>query len=124
MKSIKNPGITYEKLQTQRAIRRKQLEYALEEIIRKLKEMGALEIIVFGSYVSDTIRRWSDLDVLAVMPSTKSGKEWLKEIYDKVDVGVAADILPFTEEELKIKTETSSFVRYALKTGRVVYEKG
>ena len=117
-------GITYEKLQEQRAIRREKIEHALEEITKKLRDMGALKIIVFGSYASGNIRRWSDLDVLVVMPSTKTGKEWFKEIYDKVDADVSADILPFTDEELKIKIEISSFIRHALKTGRVAYEKG
>ena len=117
-------AISFEKLQAQRATRRRQLECALEETILKLKDMGALKIIAFGSYVSGSIRRWSDLDILVVMPSTQSGKEWFKEIYDKVDAGVPADILPFTEEELRKKMETSSFIRFALKTGKVVYEKG
>ena len=116
-------SITFEKLQTQRATRRNQLENALKDIVRQLKNMGALKIIVFGSYVSGIIRRWSDLDILIVMPSTKSGKEWFKEIYDEIDTDISVDILPFTEEELKIKIKTSSFIRYAIKTGRVVYEK-
>lgn len=116
-------GITLKKLQTQRAARRRQLEHALEQIVIRLQEMGALKVIVFGSYVSEIVRRWSDLDVLVVMPSTKNGKEWFKEIYDKIDVGVAVDILPFTGEELETKMETSSFIRYALSNGRVVYEK-
>ena len=117
-------AITLERLQNQRAKRRKQLEHALKDIVRKLKNMGALKVVVFGSFVSGTIRRWSDLDVLVVMPSTKNGKEWFKEIHDKIDAGTAADILPFTQEELKKKIETSSFVRHALKTGKVLHEKG
>src|SRR3972149_69122 len=103
--------ITLEKLQSQRATRIKQLKYALEDIVRQLKNMGALKIIVFGSYVSGIIRRWSDLDILIVMPSTKSGKEWFKEIYDKVAMDVSADILPFTEKEFRAKLEISSFIR-------------
>jgi len=116
-------SITLEKLQTQRAARREKLESALKDIVRQLKNIGALKIIVFGSYVSGIIRRWSDLDVLAVMPSTKSGKEWFNEIYDRVAMDVPADILPFTEKEFRVKLETSSFIRYAIKTGRVIYEK-
>jgi len=116
--------ITLEKLRSQKEARKKQLDHAFGEIIRQLKEMGALKVIAFGSYVSGSIRRWSDLDLLVVMPSTKSGKEWFNEIYDRVEREVAADILPFTEGELKQKIETSSFIRHALRTGKVVYEKG
>ncbi len=78
---------------------------------------------MFGSYVSGEIGRWSDLDVLVIMPSSKNGKEWFKKIYDEIDIDAPADILPFTEEEFKVKLRTSSFVRHALKTGKVVYEK-
>ncbi|MGQ9631775.1 MAG: nucleotidyltransferase domain-containing protein [bacterium] len=115
--------ITLERLRAQREARKKLLDHALDEIIRQLKEMGALKIIAFGSYASGKIGRWSDLDLLVVMPPTKSGKEWFKEIYDKVEREVSADILPFTEEELNQKMATSGFVRHALKTGRVVYER-
>lgn len=116
-------SITLEKLQTQKAARMKKLKYALAEIVSKLKSMGVHKIIVFGSYVSGNISRWSDLDILVVLPATMSGKEWFKEIYDKVDAPAPADIFPFTEEELKRKIEISSFIRYAMKTGKVVYEK-
>lgn len=116
--------ITLEKLRAQKKARKKQLDHAFNDIINQLREMGALRIIAFGSYISGNIRRWSDLDFIVVMPSIKSGKEWFKEIYDTIEREVAADILPFTEEELRQKTATSSFIRYALKTGRTVYEKG
>ena len=116
--------VTLEKLRFQKKARKKKLDHAFGEIIRQLKEMGALKIIAFGSYASGDIRRWSDLDFIVVMPPVKSGKEWFKEIYDRVEREVAADILPFTLEELEQKKATSSFVRYALKTGRMVYEKG
>lgn len=117
-------AVTLEKLKSQKEARKKRLDHAFEEIIQQLKEMGALKIVAFGSYISGNIRRWSDLDFLVVMPSTKSGKEWFREIYDNVEREVAADILPFTERELEQKIETSSFIRHALKTGKVVYEKG
>ena len=115
--------LTLKQLQARRAVRKKELEYGLKKITRTLKDMGALKIVLFGSYASGTIRAWSDLDVLAIMPSTKGGKEWFKEIYDTVDMVVSADILPFTEQELKAKMETSSFIRHAVRTGRVIYEK-
>ncbi|MBT9131097.1 MAG: hypothetical protein DDT42_01921 [candidate division WS2 bacterium] len=115
--------ITFEKLQAQRELRKKKLDHALKEAIRQLKDLGALKVILFGSYSSGVIRRWSDLDLLVVMPSTKSGKEWFKDIYDKIDIEVAVDILPFTEEEFRMKIETSSFIRHAIRTGRVVYEE-
>lgn len=114
----------FEELQSRKHIRRKQLDEALEEIIKQLKGMGAEKIIVFGSYLSDNISRWSDLDIIVLLPRIKSGREWFKEIYDKLDARVPVDVFPFTKEELEGKMETSSFIRRALKEGKVIYEKG
>lgn len=116
--------ITLEKLKAQRKARKEKLQRALVEIRRQLMDMGALRIVIFGSYASSRIGRWSDLDLIVVMPSTKSGKEWFREIYDRIEIEVPADILPFTERELEEKMATSSFVRYAIRTGNIVYEKG
>lgn len=117
-------NITVEKLQTQRNNRRQQLESALQTLVSMLKTMGAIKIIVFGSFILGSVRRYSDLDIIVIMPSIKNCKEWFKEIYDKIDVPVAVDIFPFTQEEFVQKLHTSSFIRHAIKTGRVVYEKG
>ncbi len=113
-----------EKLRTQRAARQRRLEQALKATLHKLREMGAIKIILFGSYASGIIRRWSELDMIVIMPSTKSGKEWFKDIYDRVDVDLPVDIPPFTREEFERKIVTSSFIRYALKTGKVLYDGG
>ena len=117
-------SISVRKLKEGKKLRKKQLDLSLQKIVSRLKKIGAEKIIAFGSFVSGNVRRWSDLDLLVVMPSTKSGKEWFKEVYERVDPDIAADILPFTAEELARQRETSSFIRHALKTGRVVYEKG
>lgn len=105
-------------------MRKKALEKALEKIIKQLEEMGALSIILFGSYAHGRIRSWSDLDILAIMPSTSTGKEWMKKIYDEIDREVDCDILAYTDEELEKTIPVSRFLRHALKTGKVVYEKG
>lgn len=115
--------VTLKKLKAQRADRTRRLNRTLAQVSQTLKSMGAMKIIVFGSYASGMIRRWSDLDILVVMPATKSGKEWFKEIYEQVDGETSTDILPFTTAELKAKMKTSSFIRHALKTGKVAYEK-
>jgi predicted nucleotidyltransferase len=116
-------GLSLEKLKARRAERARQLKRTLAQAILTLKAMGALKIIAFGSYASGTIRRWSDLDIIVVMPDRKSGKEWFKEIYERIEGETAMDIFPFTPAELKAKAKTTSFIRHALRTGKVVYEK-
>jgi len=115
--------LTSEILRMRRQKRREELERALQRLISQLQEMGAIRIIVFGSFVKGTLTRWSDLDILVIMPSNKSGKEWFQEIYKGIKVDVGVDILPFTREEIRRKQRESSFIRTILEQGRVVYEK-
>ncbi len=86
--------------------------------------MGALKIVVFGSYAEGRAKSTSDLDIIAIMPPTMSGKQWMLKIYDSIDRNVDCDILAYTQEELENLIPISGFVRHALKTGKVIYEKG
>ncbi|MBU4174284.1 MAG: nucleotidyltransferase domain-containing protein [Actinobacteria bacterium] len=115
---------TLQRMSAKRKSREKKLTSALKVLTEQLSLMGAKKIILFGSLADSRVGSWSDLDLLVVMPDSKSGKEWFREIYEKTDLEVPADIFPFTEEELEHKTPQSSFIRHALKTGKVVYEKG
>ncbi|MCS7202697.1 MAG: nucleotidyltransferase domain-containing protein [Dictyoglomus sp.] len=47
----------------------------LFNILEELKKLGALKIILFGSLVHGDVDVNSDLDLLVIMPNTKSGKE-------------------------------------------------
>lgn len=85
--------------------------------------MGALKIIVFGSFAEGDVRRSSDLDLLVVMPSQMSGKEWMGKIYEEVDREADSDILAFTAEELENALPVNRFLRHALATGKVIYDK-
>ncbi|MDF0589669.1 nucleotidyltransferase domain-containing protein [Candidatus Methanocrinis natronophilus] len=99
------------------------LERELSKISRQLRAMGALKIIVFGSFAEGDVRRSSDLDLLVIMPSRMSGKEWIAKIYEEVDREADSDILAFTAEELERALPLSRFLRHALATGKVIYEK-
>jgi len=50
--------------------RKRLLQSEIERIKKQLVDMGAIKIIVFGSYAQGHIRSWSDLDIINVMPST------------------------------------------------------
>jgi predicted nucleotidyltransferase len=117
-------AVTLEKIRARKEMRRKALAENLERIEKQLKDMGVLRIILFGSYASGHVRSWSDLDIIAVMPPTRTGKEWMKKIYDEIDRDVACDILAYTSDELEKTIPVSRFLRHALKTGRVIYESG
>jgi predicted nucleotidyltransferase len=103
--------------------RRAQLQAALESVSRQLQDRGAVRIIVFGSIVREQIDVDSDLDLLVIMPSTKSSKEWMNLIYDEVERGVAADILVFNEQEFNSNLPGSTFLQNIVDSGRVIHEK-
>jgi predicted nucleotidyltransferase len=117
-------ALTLQKIRDQKEVRRRKLESELEKIKTQLINMGALKIILFGSYAQGDIRSWSDLDIIAIMPSKRTGREWMAKIYGEIDREVDCDILAYTDEELENAIPVSRFLRYALRTGRLIYERG
>jgi predicted nucleotidyltransferase len=116
--------LTLQKIRARKERRRRALEKGLVKLKKQLQAMGALKLILFGSFAQGHVRSWSDLDLLTVMPPTRSGREWMKKIYEEVDREVDCDILAYTSEELERAIPVSRFIRHALKTGKVIYERG
>jgi len=102
--------------------RKARLQEALESIVGQLKNLGALKIIVFGSFAQDKVDVNSDLDLFVLMPSTRTGKEWMDIVYDTVERRVASDIIVYNDMEFRERLPTSSFLQNVVK-GEVVYEK-
>jgi len=115
-------SLTLEELRAQKKKRKEKLFQGLQEIVKQLKEMGVLRIILFGSVAHGKVGRWSDLDLLVIMPPIKTGKEWMKEIYENIERSVDCDILAYTEKELDENIPISRFLRHVLKTGKIIYE--
>jgi predicted nucleotidyltransferase len=115
-------AITLEDIKARKEARKRALQQSLERITGQLRDMGALKVIVFGSFASGDVTSQSDLDLLAVMPSTQSGREWMGRIYEEVERDVDCDILAFTREELEKMLPVSGFLRSTLSSGRTVYE--
>lgn len=103
--------------------RRALLERQLALIVDQLKRLGAMRIILFGSLARGRVDTTSDLDLLAIMPSTKSGSDWLKEVYDTVDRGVASDIITYNEDEFRALYPRRRSLRHMMATGRVLYDR-
>jgi predicted nucleotidyltransferase len=102
--------------------RKARLEAALESIVGQLKNLGALKIVVFGSFAKGDVDVNSDLDLFVLMPSSRTGKEWMNLIYENIDMKIGSDIIVFNEEEFNQKLASSSFLR-EISMGKVVYEK-
>lgn len=103
-------------------IRKEKLKAALESIKHQLIGLGALKIILFGSLNDGNIDRYSDLDLFVVMPSVKTGKEWMNFLYKKIHRDIASDIIVYNEREYNENLNTSSFITEINNTGRIIYE--
>ena len=115
--------ISLDDLQARKENRKRALSEDLPLISAQLAGMGALRVIVFGSFAEGKVGSMSDLDLIAVMPETRTGKEWRRFINDTVEHEVGCDLLVYTEKELTDTIPVSSFLRHALSTGKTVYEK-
>jgi predicted nucleotidyltransferase len=102
--------------------RRSALERALPVVVEQLKALGALRVILFGSLARGDVSRGSDLDLIAVMPSSLSSHEWMRRVYSEVDRRVACDILAYSEADWQQMLPTSRFLRHVLREGKVVHE--
>ncbi len=103
--------------------RKARLEDSLQSILRQLQGIGSLKIILFGSLVKGEVDVHSDLDLLVIMPTAKSGKEWMSLIYEQVERQISSDIIVYNKKEFEENLPTSSFLRNVLNAGRVIYEK-
>jgi predicted nucleotidyltransferase len=102
---------------------RQALDDALDRILDHLTKMPEVEkVILFGSYAAGRRDLFTDLDVLVVMDTERDFLDRTAELYRQIQVDVDMDLLVYTPEELE-RQQRSGFVRHALATGQVMYEK-
>jgi len=107
--------------------RRREYAQALEESLRRAIEVlsGIPEVervILFGSYARGRRDLLTDLDLLVVMRTGLPFLERQKFLYSLLPLGVDADILCYTPEEVE-GAKDRPFFRRILQEGIVVYEK-
>ena len=110
------------KIQGNKEKRRAKLQATLDSLVEELGALGALRIILFGSFSRGEIDVGSDLDLLVIMPSMKTGRKWRDLIYTRVERTAGVDLIVFNEQEFRENLPKSAFLRRALE-GKVVYEK-
>lgn len=91
--------------------RRRALETNLWRVVGQLKALGPRKVILFGSLVRGDTGPRSDLDLIAVMPSSLTSHEWMGRVYSEVDRGIACDILAYNETDWEEMLPTSRFLR-------------
>lgn len=99
------------------------LRCALDKIVSHLANIPEVErVILFGSYAAGRRDLFTDLDLLVVMSSEQDFVRRTAELYRQVATGVDLDLLVYTPEEFE-RLRQRGFIRQALKTGMVLYEK-
>ena len=103
--------------------RREKLEEELKRIIPEIIKLGVEKIILFGSLNSENVHKSSDIDLIVVQKTEKNFLERLEEFYNYLNPKVAMDIFVYTPEEFEEMKNKNSFIKSALKKGRIIYEK-
>lgn len=102
--------------------RREKLDLALTRVTEQLVSLGAVRIVLFGSLAHNQTHEYSDLDLLVVMPSIRTGKEWADLLYEQVDRQVAADLVVYSAEEYAEMLPRSAFLQGIESSGRVIHD--
>jgi predicted nucleotidyltransferase len=103
--------------------RKEQLQNALEHLLDQLKELKVLKVVLFGSLNEDNIDINSDIDLLIIMPNSKSTKEWTNLIYENIERNVASDLVIYNLNDFEEMLPKSSFLQHIVDTGKILYEK-
>ena len=95
----------------------------LDDLVRQLGNIPAVErVILFGSYAAGRCDLLTDLDLLVVIESPLDFVSRNVELARRVHAGVALDLLAYTPQEFE-QMRGRPFLRHALETGKVLYEK-
>lgn len=107
-----------------RLIHKRELDAEVERIREQLIEMGAQKVILFGSLATDRVRLTSDIDLLVVIDLPGRFLDRQLEVYNRLDFEEPLDIFVYTPEGFESGKKKNRLIRHALKTGKVIYEKG
>ena len=101
----------------------KSLERALDDCVARLAAMPEVEkVVLFGSYASGRNDLFADLDLLIVMSSEQGFVQRTAKLYQQLVTDVDVDLVVYTPAEFE-EQRRHGFVRQALETGKVLYEK-
>jgi predicted nucleotidyltransferase len=108
-------------LHRRREAHQKALWQEVERLTTAAAELGVQRVILFGSLVRGRPGLTSDLDLLIVWDTPLDFVMRTAELYRCLRPRVSADLLVYTPDEMERMVHTS-FVRQALREGRVLYE--
>ena len=99
------------------------MEKKLHTLLQALQSYHPQRIILFGSVARGEADADSDLDVLVIKDTIDPFVRRLEAMAELCPLGVHADILVYTPDELRQMVEEGNpFILQALREGRTVYE--
>jgi predicted nucleotidyltransferase len=99
------------------------LAHDLESLVGQLSSMPSVhKVILIGSYAAGRRDLFTDLDLLVVMDSAIDFVTRNAELAGRLRASVALDLLAYTPQEMERMCDRP-FLRHALRTGKVLYEK-
>lgn len=115
-----NFAVQSEPMKAIRATSHNEIKKLCEEIAREFRPQ---KIILFGSHAYGTPQWDSDVDLLVIMPFKGTPHKQAVTIRNRIDAGMALDLLVRTPEQITRRLEMGdSFMREILERGKVVYE--
>ena len=102
-------------------VTREDIQATCDDIVR---EFAPLQIILFGSYAYGTPKEYSDVDLLVVMPVSKSeARKRELEICERIPHRFRMDVLVRSPEEIAYRLSYNDwFLREITEKGEVLYE--
>jgi uncharacterized protein len=94
----------------------------LDRIIGRIDRAGVQKIILFGSLAEGTVGLTSDIDLIIIKETNERFLDRLDTVYREIEPNVAVDVLVYTSQEIADMSSWNSFIKQALKKGRVLYE--
>lgn len=70
-------------------------------IKKKLTEKGVNEAYLFGSFITNKVNAWSDVDLIIIQETDQPFIERPRSFSGLYDLGIPFDILVYTKAELK-----------------------
>ncbi len=102
---------------------RQALEETLAMLVSHLRALPAVQrIVLFGSYLQGRRDLCTDLDLLVVMDSDQDFVTRNAAIRRLLPIDVDVDLLVYTPQEFE-QQKQRGFVRHAVESGQVLYEK-
>jgi predicted nucleotidyltransferase len=98
------------------------LDSELPRIVEGLKVMGASLIALFGSFARERRDLLTDLDLLVVMDSSIPFIQRFGKLQEGLSPRVSPDIFASTPAEFD-EMKNRPFVKHALATGTILYER-